>query len=110
MLSRRQKVSPQSSLLHRDARGSARQSGSRVGTRTPTFHEESGVDEIEHIAAEGVTEVFGAWCEAQERWPNAVASKVALLVNTTESVRLAVDSSTVESWPGSFPVTLSSNP
>ena len=52
-------------------------------------------DEITRIEHEGFIETFTDWKQVTERWPNAVASKVAVLLKTREDgttkVRLIID-------------------
>ena len=52
-------------------------------------------DEITRIEHKGFIETFTEWKQVTERWPNAVASKVAVLLKTREDgttkVRLIID-------------------
>ena len=53
----------------------------------PSFYGDSGkmtAAEIERIATKGPIELFQSWSEVRERWPNAVAGKVASCIKTSE--------------------------
>ena len=63
-----------------------------------SFYVEDGKlarDEVNRIACRGFVETFGTWDEVLLRWPNAVASKVALVVKTRDDgstkVRMIID-------------------